>query len=78
MDKISPKSSAGAQPAGTSFAWIFDRRALRFQLDVVKMVKRIAVVSVSIGALASCTPTKRGTAIGAGTGPLSAEPSPTT
>ncbi|WP_084659682.1 glycine zipper domain-containing protein [Rhizobium sp. IBUN] len=34
------------------------------------MLKRIAVVSVSIGALVSCTPTERGTAIGAGTGAI--------
>lgn len=32
------------------------------------MLKKIVIVTATIGALASCTPTEKGTAIGAGTG----------
>jgi len=34
------------------------------------MLRKVAVVIIALGALASCTPTERGTAIGAGTGAI--------
>ncbi len=34
------------------------------------MLRKIAVAIAALGALASCTPTERGTAIGAGTGAI--------
>jgi len=40
-------------------------------------MKKIVLSCALIGALASCTPTEQGTAIGAGTGAISAAPSPT-